>query len=449
MRRWRVQEKWMLGFSILTGTLLFGVLAFGPLVADPPRRPPVVFVPPAPLKPPPYPLTRKAAIGFLKQHGARVSGETPLPRDPGPFTSPLEITFDDRSPPFDDETLRVFAYIPDLQELTLKSQNLTGHGLRYLARLPHLKQLDVTSAALTSEGLKSLPLLRALETLNLNGPLSDDDLIPLIELPNLSDLSLSGWNRAKDDSRGITDRGLETLEELQNLESLGLSDLQVTDAGMRYVGSVTGLKFLYLSGLPITDAGLAPIGALAELRSLNLTRLRITNAGLKRLAGLPNIRSLTLSDTDVLDAGLVHLKTWEHLKSLDIDNVPYLSGAGLMHLRHLQTIERLDLRGPGITNAALREAAYFEDLVSISVGAGFRESSSPCVDDGGLVHLKNLKLLSYLALTGTRVTDAGLEQLRGLPHLNTVSIYKSRGVTAIGIQWLREAGLSVQTDVDR
>ena len=49
------------------------------------------------------------------------------------------------------------------------------------------------------------------------------------------------------------------------------------------------------------------------------------------------------------------------------------------------------------------------------------------VTDAGLEHLKGLTKLRFLELTNARVTDAGLAHLRGLTQLEDLQLYGTEG----------------------
>jgi len=60
------------------------------------------------------------------------------------------------------------------------------------------------------------------------------------------------------------------------------------------------------------------------------------------------------------------------------------------------------------------------------------------VTDAGLEHLKGLTKLRYLHLDYTKVTDAGLEHLKGLTSLTELDIHNTK-VTDEGVKKLRKA----------
>ncbi len=64
--------------------------------------------------------------------------------------------------------------------------------------------------------------------------------------------------------------------------------------------------------------------------------------------------------------------------------------------------------------------------------------SSPYVTDAGVAHLKGLANLRQLYLFGTKVSDAGLEHLKGLTNLRRLDLYRTK-VTDEGVKKLQQA----------
>src|SRR5262245_15377690 len=105
---------------------------------------------------------------------------------------------------------------------------------------------------------------------------TDETLCILPRVPGLKRLSLQG---AK-----ITDKGLETLASLTNLEELDLRSCQkITDKGMSSVSRLTNLKAIQLYDTQIGDRGLDRLSVLKSLESLNIHSTKVTDAGLEGL----------------------------------------------------------------------------------------------------------------------------------------------------------------------
>jgi hypothetical protein len=221
---------------------------------------------------------------------------------------------------------------------------------------------------------------------------------------------------------GITDQGMPYLRNLTELRSLSLWNTLITDAGAVHLTGLTKLEELRLSLTQVGDEGLAHLRRLTKLRSLELGNSRgpITDAGLAMLANLTELRVLIIREAQVTATGLKHLR-------------------GMMHLRVLR------LENSVLDDAALAQLIHFPELEELSVGHWDRAEPALKITDGGakyVLALRKLKKLTLhgqitdvtlariveltelreLHLTKTRVSSQGVSKLRGLPHLEILSL---------------------------
>ena len=88
--------------------------------------------------------------------------------------------------------------------------------------------------------------------------------------------------------------------------------------GMTLPTGLTNLKDLSLYDTQVTDVGLAALKDL-ELATLTIPSAATTDLGLKNyLASLKPPSQLYLSEWKITDAGLIHLKQLNNLKRLDL-----------------------------------------------------------------------------------------------------------------------------------
>jgi hypothetical protein len=107
-------------------------------------------------------------------------------------------------------------------------------------------------------------------------------------------------------------------------------------------------------------------------------------------------------------------------------------GDGLMHLRRLRRLGRIQLTGPGITDDRLAELASVRGLKSIVL------QRTP-VTDAGLRHFAGLSKLEHLTIYDAQgVTDAGLIPLAKLPRLRSLYLRQAPRVTDLAFANLRE-----------
>lgn len=108
----------------------------------------------------------------------------------------------------------------------------------------------------------------------------------------------------------------------------------------------------------------------------------------------------------------------------------------LKHLPHAGNIIWLNLRGTKVSDAGLQNIGKLKNLKKLHL-----ELTE--VSDAGLKHLVNLDELEYLNLYGTSVSDAGLDDIAKLKKLKKVFLWQSKATDA-GMDKLRAARPDLQ-----
>jgi len=235
------------------------------------------------------------------------------------------------------------------------SENVTVQKLKELDRFPNLEFIRFSVADVSPEVLRELPRFKNLRGLELGAAarLTDDKIAHLAALANLQHLEIA-------DAR-ISDRGLSALVKLQKLTDLNLD------------------------GTSITDAGLQHLARLQSLEWLSLRKTRVTGDGLKELNGLKKLKALCLHKTQITDVTLRRLREMNLLHAL-IE----ASARRPADLPHYASSPR----------PTLAAEVFALDLADTSVS------------DIGLKELVDLTNLAELNVSNTKVTAAGVAQLR-------------------------------------
>lgn len=122
-----------------------------------------------------------------------------------------------------EDVLEIIARLPDVQQIRIRSTQITDRALGHLEEAKNLLSLNLPNGKITSAGIQSLldgPRLRHLRI----GGIEDVDPSELLaQLTSLRALHLIGVP--------VTDEGLKLLAAMPQLESLYLDDSKVTDAG--------------------------------------------------------------------------------------------------------------------------------------------------------------------------------------------------------------------------
>ena len=134
--------------------------------------------------------------------------------------------------------------------------------------------------------------------------LTDDKvrvLMPhLRQFPNLIELQINRSPR-------LTDKSVESIVALSQLERLYFHDVTLTDQSAKHLRRLSHLKRLFLSGDIMTDQALPDLASLQYLESLGLSSPKMTNDGVAALSSLSKLQELHITDTSITDAGLREL----------------------------------------------------------------------------------------------------------------------------------------------
>jgi hypothetical protein len=137
-----------------------------------------------------------------------------------------------------------------------------------------------------------------------------------------------------------TDRLLERLADVPEVEEVILHLTDVTDDGMKSLVAMKHLKsFTIVGGRPgVGDRGFSYISTIATLEHLEMVNTQVTNQSLPSLKDLPNLRSLTLCRS-----------------AHSTFRSPEFTAAGLQDLKALTNLKRLEVSGGLASDAAVKE----------------------------------------------------------------------------------------------
>ncbi|HJN88731.1 MAG TPA: c-type cytochrome domain-containing protein [Verrucomicrobiota bacterium] len=111
---------------------------------------------------------------------------------------------------------------------------------------------------------------------------NDDNIAPLADITNLSELDLANTK--------ITAKGLDYIKGNTNLTKLSLANTSVDDAALKQIEGLTNLMSLNLYNTKVTDAGLASLKDMKFLYKLYAWQSGVTEKGAAELKkALPNI----------------------------------------------------------------------------------------------------------------------------------------------------------------
>jgi internalin A len=166
-------------------------------------------------------------------------------------------------------------------------------------------------------------------------------------------------------------------EYFQEVTRVWLDKTQVSDADLRVVSKLRHTRSLSLNWTDISDEGLASIHGISELTYLGLCKTKVTSEGIRLLPQQLTGCTLVLAETSVGD-----------------DALSDLSGC-----------EMLNLDETHITSHGIQELADSKTLSNLAI-------QHTAVDDAAVPFLAQIKSLTWLHISGTRISGEGLISLR-------------------------------------
>ncbi len=232
-------------------------------------------------------------------------------------------------------------------------------------------------------------------------------------------------------SSWIEDSDLLELARLTTVSDLDLSETRITDIGFQALKTLPGVTRVNLYYTEqIGDGALAAMKGWKQLRSLNLRGTKVTDAGLVQLAGLP-IETIDVGYSLFTDNGFDALVNLQQLKRLAVGGNK-ITDTGLNSVRLLPNLIELDMSGSQRTDSGMwaatitdRSIETIDSLQTIEIlnlrGAKFT--------DPGFAKLSRLKSLKRIDLGETTLSEFGLAPLAKFPLLEHISLYNARKVT--------------------
>lgn len=206
------------------------------------------------------------------------------------------------------------------------------------------------------------------------------------------------------------------------------------------------ITHLVLFRCPITDAAVDTLLTLKKTEWFELDDTQITSVGVVRLAALPALTRLGANHVTLTAADLQNFKKHTNLKldvkfDLSDSGLKAYRAGGVLHLlckvwadedenlgKPTRVVRELNLSGSPVTDAGLDELKDFQEFSSLDL-------STTKVTDAGLARIAVHPHLRWLALEDTSITDAGLKHLSALSNLEQLDL-QNTGVTDGGFRHL-------------
>lgn len=375
-----------------------------------------------------------------------------------------------------DGDLEVLRSLPAVRTMTLRGVSVAGGklsttGLKPIESLQELRRLDLSMNNFTGP-LDAIASLPQLEFLDLRGTEFDDEaMLAVARMPRLRTLHLGHFELTQRGLKALRGSPVEHLDFwLQRDQDVlllgGLTNLRswfigYGDVPVKHLTAFAGAHQLQEITLTCHD-GECPVESISALRSMrSLKKLQIAGPAdaewpiLAALDSLAELKSLRL--INIGDRALRQLPPLTSLETLDLSLSPAGSRGGLQKLGELPALRHLALQ-PDTTTAdglvsvsgcsQLQTLVFEPNLVGDFLQVMFRQhrESTPGFEANDLppvlrqTALKTLRVdglgfgdelmteliaaqdLEYLGVSGLPITDAGIEVLRHLKHLQVLDI---------------------------
>lgn len=193
-----------------------------------------------------------------------------------------------------DDSVAPLSGLGDLAALALHETEVGDEGLRSLGELTELRELSLFGTPVTDAGLETIGGMPRLVKLRLRQTgVTGEAAGPLAET-SIEDLELAETE--------FSNAGMATVASMPRLTKLNLWLTRVDDDGVEALRGLERMTSLNLDNLPgVTDRSIDVINTLPNLEFLHLGKTGITPAGLRRLQGLPRLKTLHVTELGVSD----------------------------------------------------------------------------------------------------------------------------------------------------
>jgi len=343
---------------------------------------------------------------------------------------------------------RVPAYGVDAQDNSIAPRRTLNDAEwdELIAVMNDRRITSLDAIGLMTDGVLSrVAALDHVTSLSLGGSreLTDDGLLHLARMPQLTHLNLSEYPGGK-----LTDRGLAVLQHLPNLRSFEMTwQRGITDAGVSHLRFCEQLERVDLMGSPTGDGAIEALQGKQRLRYFSTGRLA-TDKGLRFLRNFPTFKTRRegerechlLIDGPFTNQGLASLAGLEGVEELDLFwHVTGITSDGFAHLAALPNLRSLGADGELSDNVSMRHMAAISRLRklraqnAVATDEGFEALSQSrtleefwgreCTNFGsrGFLAFSRMPALRKLGIGCKNVDDAALASLPHFPALRDLT----------------------------
>lgn len=211
----------------------------------------------------------------------------------------------------DDDAWQAFLKLNSIQTLWISGETFTPERIAKLEYLTDLEELNIIDTRLTEASCRGIAKLSKLTKLLIaNVGITDAGLTHFGRLSSLKEFEI--WDVIE--GADVTDRGMQFLAKLDNLEILVLRGCPIGNDAMQYIAVLPNLRYLDLWSIPIDDTGLKQVGKIKSLTWFQLVTTNARGEAPQALDQLINLKTAGFAESPIGDQALLQLKRLPSLK---------------------------------------------------------------------------------------------------------------------------------------
>ncbi len=345
-------------------------------------------------------------------------------------------------PMITDDVIPHLLEIPALSYLTMKHTSITDDGMSQLAKCRSIRTLTFHDREISEALVDAIYEFPGLQMLSLQTRMDEKDLRLLTKLPKLTSLSLSDLI--------VSQQGIESLNQLQRVNTLSLSMKGLTDEQCEHLAKLTIPATLSITGSKgISERSWISVSK-ASFTSVSLIRCDISDSSLAALAKSESMRGLSIYGGSITDKGLQSLHGNEVLSSISLQDTKVTKKGAEDLLSALPNARRIRFNREYIGEALqfgrfvppkrpsvhfseianrLRKSAHVREKIDDeaikllnaepNLGQVFVMTGDPTDDE--IARLKNVSMTG-LVITSTGITSQVLEPFENHKSVSEISI---------------------------
>jgi len=230
--------------------------------------------------------------------------------------------------------------LSSLRVLDVRGCQVGDDTLYFISKLEHLEEIRIRSNQVTNEGIEDIVNCKKLKLLELQDTSIEAGCAVFFnEMENLRNLRI--FRAPQFNAKAVSELGV-----LTNLETLELRGLNSSNESLQALKTLTKLKTVEFSELTDVDAAtiVDVLKSYPALESVRMFAMPVDDSVAEYLATIPALKSVALPATAITDKGLDVLTALKNLQTLDIHgNKELITLQGAQALTKFRNLRRLIL----------------------------------------------------------------------------------------------------------